>query len=238
MIAGTTALKWAFREGLIPQDPTAGLIRFSGKFKKRGVLTPTEAEAIFAVKWEDKRAFVASMVSCTTGLRSGEVLALRQSDIGDKVLFVRHSWCTMQGLKSPKSGDERKVPLLPEVKTVLQDLLKTNPYKVDDPFIFYGLLENIPVDPKFLLNGLKSACTLANVDTAARGVVFHSWRHYFAALMADKMTAEQVMRITGHASSLVFEGYADHVIDENLGAMGKAGDWKNPTSSSIWMPCG
>jgi hypothetical protein len=31
------------------------------------------------------------------------------------------------------------------------------------------------------------------------------------------------MRITGHASSLVFEGYADHVIDENLEAMGKAG---------------
>jgi hypothetical protein len=31
------------------------------------------------------------------------------------------------------------------------------------------------------------------------------------------------MRITGHSSSMVFEGYADHVIDENLDAMSKAG---------------
>jgi integrase len=95
----------------------------------------------------------------------------------------------MQGLKAPKTGEERKVPLLPEVKAALLDLLNSNPYKVDDPFIFYGLLENKPVDRKFLIDGLKSACTLAKIDATARGVVFHSWRHYFAARMADKMSA-------------------------------------------------
>jgi integrase len=61
------------------------------------------------------------------------------------------------------------------------------------------------------------------IDTQARNIVFHSWRHYYAARMMDKMTAEQVTRITGHKSEAVFAEYTDHIIAENLEQMGKAG---------------
>jgi restriction endonuclease Mrr len=37
--------------------------------------------------------------------------------------------------------------------------------------------------------------------------------------MVDRMSAEQVRRITGHKSKAVFEEYADHVINENLEQM-------------------
>jgi hypothetical protein len=46
LLAGFTALKWAKREGMITLDPTEGLLKFSGKGKKRGVLTPQEATAV------------------------------------------------------------------------------------------------------------------------------------------------------------------------------------------------
>jgi hypothetical protein len=62
LIAGTTALSWAFKEGLIPSDPTAGLVRFSGASQKRGVLTPQEAAAVFRVDWKDKRAYVGNLL--------------------------------------------------------------------------------------------------------------------------------------------------------------------------------
>jgi hypothetical protein len=75
LIAGSTALSWAFREGIIPADPTVKLTRFSGKAVKRGVLTPLEAQTLFAARWKDKRAYTASLLACTTGMRSGEVLA-------------------------------------------------------------------------------------------------------------------------------------------------------------------
>jgi hypothetical protein len=142
LICSTTALSWAFREGLISHNPAAGLVRFSGKKKKRGVLTPQEAEAVFTVPWNDKRAYVGNLLSITTGMRSGEVLAVRKSDIGEKVLSVKHSWSFMDGLKSPKNGEDRTVPLLPEVRGGLLDLLRDNPHEVDDPFVFYGLLED------------------------------------------------------------------------------------------------
>jgi integrase len=223
LVCGMTPLSWAFREGLIPLDPTAGFIRFSGEAKKRGILTPQEAEAVFNVPWKDKRAYAGNLLSITTGLRSGEVLAVRRSDIGDRVLLVRHSWSVLDGLKSPKNGEDRKVPLLPEVREALMELLAENPHKADDPFVFYGFLKNKPMDCKLLVEGLKQACSLADIDATARGIVFHSHRHYYAARMADKMTAEQVSRITGHKSRAVFDGYADHLINENLEEAGAVG---------------
>ncbi|MDR2663854.1 MAG: tyrosine-type recombinase/integrase [Treponema sp.] len=223
LLCGTTPLSRAFREGLIPLDPTAGLIRFSGKAKKRGVLTPREAEAVFNVPWQDKRSYAGNLLSITTGMRSGEVLAVRRSDIGDRVLSVRHSWGILDGLKSPKNGEERKVPLFPEVRSVLMELLRENPHDTEDPFVFYGLLEDKPMDSKLLLEGLKEACSRAGIDAVSRGIVFHSHRHYYAARMTDRMTADQITRITGHKSHAVFEEYADHVTSENLEEVGAVG---------------
>ena len=39
--------------------------------------------------------------------------------------------------------------------------------------------------------------------------------------MADKMTADQVSRVTGHKSRAVFDHYADHIEAENLEEVGK-----------------
>jgi integrase len=221
MTVGTTCLAWAFREGLIPANPTAGLAGFSGETKKRGVLSPLEAQALFAARWKDKRAYAASLLACTTGLRSGEVLAIKRENIGERVLNIRHSWSVFDGLKAPKNGEVRRVPLLPEVKEKLLELAGENPYGPEG-FIFYGTLEDRPVDRNVLLDGLHDALTGIGIDAKSRDIVFHSWRHYFAARMADRMTADQVSRITGHKSKAVFEEYADHITEENLEEVGRA----------------
>jgi integrase len=219
---GTTCLSWAFREGMIPVDPTEGLVSFSGKTKEREVLTPQEAQALFARDWKDKRAYTGNLLAMTTGLRSGEVLALRKSDIEEKTLNIRHSWSDFDGLKTPKNGESRRVPLLPEVREKLLALAGENPHGPEG-FIFYGLLKDKPIDRSILLNGLHDALTAIGIDAAGRGIVFHSWRHYYAARMADRMTADEVSRITGHKSKAVFEKYADHVIAENLEVAGAIG---------------
>ncbi|MDR1420605.1 MAG: site-specific integrase [Treponema sp.] len=210
---------------MISVNPADGLLRFSGESKKRGVLTPQEAALVFGATWNDNRAYTANLLAITTGLRSGEVLALRKSDIGisENILYIRHSWAYTDGLKSPKNGEERKIPLLPEVREHLMELLKENPHEGDDPFIFYGASQDKPMCNRLMLEGLKEACRAAGIEPAGRGIVFHSHRHYYAARMADRMTAEQVSRITGHKSKAVFEEYADHIITENLEAAGAIG---------------
>jgi integrase len=129
----------------------------------------------------------------------------------------------MDGLKSPKNGEDRKVPLLPLVREKLIELLEENPHaETGDPFVFYGLLADKPMDQKILLSGLQAACKAAGIDSGERGIVFHSHRHFFAARLADRMTADQISRITGHKSKAVLETYMDHVIDKNLEDVGDA----------------
>jgi integrase len=84
-----------------------------------GVLTVEEAGALFAKPWADGAAMAGNLLSATTGMRQGEVLAVRGGDIGEGVLSVGHSWSAEDGLKSPKNGEARPVPLLPEVREAL-----------------------------------------------------------------------------------------------------------------------
>ena len=216
-----TPLKWAFNEKIIPANPAVGLTKFSITNKERGILTESEAAAVFAVEWKDKRAFVASLVAATTGARQGECLGLRRSDIGTDTINIAHSYSPLDGLKCPKNGHKRVVPLLPEVRAALQDLLKDNPHDTDDPFIFFSLQANRPVDPKVILGGLKEALQKIEVDTS-RNVTFHSWRHWFCSKITEKIEGEKVAKVSGHLSEAVFKKYADHIETKNIQDVGNA----------------
>ena len=222
MLIAVTPLKWAYQQKIIPENPASGLTRFSIVNKERGILTEAEAAAVFGVQWEDKRAFVASLVAATTGARQGECLALRRSDIGEDTLSVVHNWAPLDGLKCPKNGHKRTAPLLPEVKAALLDLLDTNPHDTDDPFIFYSLRPDRPVDSGILLDGLKDALKKTGIDYRARNIVFHSWRHYFVKRMTDVMDGEKIAKVSGHLSETVFKKYADHLETKNIREVGAA----------------
>lgn len=219
IVAGTTALHWAYLNELIPTDPTEGIMNFSGPSKKRGILTLSEAQRLFCSTWKDERSRIGNYVAMTTGLRSGEVLALRLCDIGEDRLFIRHSGSDVDGLKCPKNGEERTVPLIPELRDDLLRLAQKNPHKLGEKaFIFYSTLAHRPMDTQVLLLGLKDALIGMSVapgamkeakDKAAeawksRNIVFHSWRHFYAARMADKLEARVVMQATGHKTGTVF----------------------------------
>jgi integrase len=224
--AGLIPLGWAHEEGMIAADVAKDFERYSGKTGKRGVLTVDEAGALFSRPWSDSAAYAGNLLAATTGLRQGEVLAIRGADIKESVLDVNHSWSTLDGLKSPKNGEARKVPLLPEVREALLAVLKTNPH-TDVPeaekFLFWGTAPDRPrFDGANLLDALHNELEAMGIDWRFRGVCFHSWRHFYASRMADIEAAEKVSRITGHKSRAVFDAYADHVTEAAIKDMGKA----------------
>lgn len=244
MVAGTTPLRWAAREGLIPSNPADGLRQIHGKSEERGILTPDESRQLFAVTWDDRRAYVGNLVACTCGLRSGEVLALRASDIGDDRLHVRHSWNPQDRiLKEPKNGESREAPLLPAVRAELLALLAENPYRdqVSDPFVFWNVEPDRPAGPEVMLKGLRAALVSMRLgegehakeerDAAERywvterRVSFHSWRHQFATELSAVADLGHLMEATGHKDRAVALAYAAHQSDERwrqvAGAIGQ-----------------
>ncbi len=225
MFAGTTALKWAASHGQLTVDPTKGLMQFSGQAIKRGILTEKEAASLFRIAWKDERARIGNLVALTTGLRSGEVLALQMEDIGADRLFIRHSWSAADELKGTKTNRERIVPLLPQVRTELIALAKKNPHRgPEQKFIFYGLLPGKPMVPNILLEGLcDSLIGIGITEDArqARHICFHSWRHYFTAHMNSIAESKQVQKATGHTTDSVFDGYANHEIASDMKVLSK-----------------
>jgi integrase len=224
--AGIIPLAYAEREGFIARNPAAGLERFSHDGPGKGVLTPQEAKTVFSTPWKDTRSYVGNMLAMTSGLRHGEILALARADIDpdQPILHIQHSWSGRDGLKCPKNGEARKVPVMPEIKEMLLDLLSTNPHGGENPFVFYGVNPDKPsAEGDFLRWGLKAAMEAAGIDYKTRRISFHSHRHFYCARLADSMTAEEVARISGHKSKIMFEHYANHVTDENVAKMGAAG---------------
>ncbi|MCX7038014.1 MAG: tyrosine-type recombinase/integrase [Spirochaetes bacterium] len=232
LAAGTVGLRWAQGNALIPTNPAEGLMQFSGKAARRGVLAEEEVERLFAKPWPDERAWLGNALALSTGLRQGEVLAVQVRVIADDRLHVRHAWSNLDGLKAPKTGEERTVPLVPGLRAALLDLARKNPHGVGPALFVFWSVERAdrPMDAHGLLDPLKAALlrlTLTDDDAKdpekvpqaetywrSRRVCFHSWRHLYAARMADRLEARKVMSATGHKSGAVFEVYADHASEK------------------------
>jgi integrase len=222
LLCACTPLKYAFNQKYIASNPCQGLTKFSITNKERGILTEAEAAAVFTVDWKDKRAFVASLVACTCGARQGEIIALRKSDIGTDTINIAHSYSPLDGLKCPKNGHKRIVPLLPEVRAALMDLLNDNPHEIPDPFIFYSIQPDRPVDPQIVLDGFKDALKKIDVEYKSRNIIFHSWRHFFCSKITEIKDGEKVAKVSGHLSESVFKKYSDHIETKNIREVGNA----------------
>ncbi|MDR2071917.1 MAG: tyrosine-type recombinase/integrase [Spirochaetaceae bacterium] len=251
---GVTALRWAYANEIIPIDPTIRLPAYSSKSKKRGVLTPEEAMALFRLPWNDARYFLANLVAMTTGLRVAEILALRMEDVGEKYLAVDRSFSLVDGLKMTKTEEPRTVPIVPQIRDALRRLGDINPH--GDGFIFYSDKPGKPLDQHEPLKALKKMLVRMKIgdnwlectrdDTREerdqkrevmkpliqeareywkkRNVVFHSWRHFFSKNLADNIEIRKVMLATGHKTEAVFRNYADHIYESDLKEVAAAAD--------------
>ena len=239
LMVGKQALRWAYLEKMIPEDITEGLGGFVGGGKKRDILTMEETAELFNEKyWNDKMAFIAALIAATSGLRSGEIRALKAEDIGDKLytvktksgeikdvylLHIQHGWNYKDGLKSPKNGEADTVHLLPEIRERLFDLLKTNPHKIpnEEKFIFWGIKKNRPCGPQRLLDGLRQAIKEAKIDIAGRKIDLHSFRHLSGtALVNATGDIRQVQRALRHKSVKATQIYIDHEAVADIAATG------------------
>ncbi len=213
-------LGWAFREGLISSNPAAGIKRFSGTGRKRDILTTKEIRDLIALDWPDIRGKLAFLVALTCGLRLGEVSALQLKDIGDDRLFVRHSWSGFEGLKSPKNGEERETPLLPELRDGLRKLGSKNFWGTgDDRYIFFSQIKNQPIDYHVISDQFIDALHHIGIDEKTRkerNLVFHSIRHGYVKILSSRIDQQTAMRVTGHLTQAVFSHYADHKVEEDF----------------------
>ena len=215
----TTALKWAYHNGLTQNDCFTGLRFCAVKHKERKILDIETVQKLFrSGDFGSTYSKLANLVAMATGMRAGEIQALRRCDIGENCIYVRHNYVYKngEGLKECKNGEEREIPITQDLRNMLLKQVLTNPYKEgDEAFIFWGLLPAQPMDAKPWLTALRRALKSIGYENP-QDICFHAWRHFYASLMADLTPERKLQRATGHKTLAMLQHYANHAKKEDL----------------------
>ncbi|WP_319476857.1 tyrosine-type recombinase/integrase [Marispirochaeta aestuarii] len=206
----------AQEQGLIQGIPSIAAMKADAN--ERGILTIEEMKKLFNVRWNDPRAYAGNLLAAGTGLRQGEILALQRKSIiqsgpaGHFYLDVVHSWDSMKlDLKPTKTRKCRQVPLPLSVHTVLNDLMDASPFKEPENYIFYSERADRPMLGKDMTAELYRALKKIGIkqeQRKERGIVFHSWRHWYNSLLLNKgISSEKVRSLTGHSTDRMTQNY-------------------------------
>ncbi|HUA48238.1 MAG TPA: site-specific integrase [Solirubrobacteraceae bacterium] len=186
-------------------------IRASGDIQ---VFSPEEVWALVRAASSDQDGAIF-LTAAFTGLRMGELLALRWRDVdfAGATIRVRGSYAAGH-LTTPKSGKVRAVPMAPDVATALAQLGRREDWVGDDDLVFAGELGRY-LDGSALRRRYKEALSRASL----RPLRFHDLRHTFGTRMIAKADIRRVQEWMGHAdiqTTMRYLHYAPHAEDAAL----------------------
>jgi integrase len=190
--------------------------------REKGVLTKHEVIALIHTPIAEEKRRLAVLLGVLCGMRLGEVRGLHWEDIDREaaVIHVRHNWQDFEGIKSPKCGSTRDVPLPATVHEVAEACRKESP----GPLVFGRK------DGKPLCNGYFRLALIAElaaiginkrviqedgrelIDDSGRrkrNLTFHSLRHTFVSLVRLAGIGDfQAQALAGHKSLAMTEKYS------------------------------
>jgi integrase len=166
------------------------------------VFTPEEVRALCRAAASEQDAAIY-LTAAFTGLRRGELIALRWRDVDFPASRIRVSASYAGGqLTAPKSGKVRSVPLASEVASMLAQLGQRERWTGDDDVVFPGQLGGY-LDGSALRRRYLEALERAGL----RRLRFHDLRHTFGTAMIAKADILRVMEWMGHADVQTTRGY-------------------------------
>jgi integrase len=178
------------------------------------VFSPEEVWALVRAAGSEQDGAIY-LTAAFTGLRMGELLALRWRDVdfAGATIRVRGSYAAGH-LTTPKSGKVRAVPMAPDVAGTLAQLGRRGNWVGDDDLVFAGELGSY-LDGSALRRRYKEALTRAGL----RPLRFHDLRHTFGTRMIAKADIRRVQEWMGHAdiqTTMRYLHYAPHAEDAAL----------------------
>jgi integrase len=216
-------LQMAIDSGKLEKNPCQGM-QVSVPETDMKVLTNSEAQELLSqAKIYEHRFYPIWVVALFTGMRSGELFALRWSDVDfeAKQISVSRSWNSKNGFTSTKNQKTRIVPISDELLGFLKELkLKRSHEESALP----RLMEWSRGDAAKVL---KAFCKSLNITE----IRFHDLRATFITNLLSRGTPlVQVMSIVGHSDMETTNQYVRKAGIEIKGATSKLG-YTVPTQS-------
>lgn len=217
----------AIERDVLTVNPTSGLRLPTGDNHRERAASPSEATELLAALPQADRATWAT--AFYAGLRRGELLALRWSDVdlANGSISVSRSWDDVEGEITPKSKKgTRKVPIVPVLRDYLTEAKQASGRDGED-FVF-GATATSPFTSSYLRKRAADAWKAENAKRARRReesnltdkqlpdlvpIGLHECRHTFVSMMAAAgVPLERVGDYVGHASTYMVDRYR-HLIE-------------------------
>jgi integrase len=177
--------------------------RRTGDFR---VLDPGDV-ALLASNAENAQDAALYTVAAFTGLRLGELLALRWSDIdfAKRLVHVRRSH-VLGREDTPKSHKARSVPLIDQAARALDQLSRREHFTGDEDRVFVNPVGDV-LGQDLLRRRFKTALAAAKL----KPMRLHDLRHTFGTLAVQAFPLSDVKAFMGHANIDTTMIYVHHV---------------------------
>ena len=207
------------RKHRIP-DPLIYLGKLAEAPKERGTLSIDEIAKIIELRAEAPRLRCAVLLGALCGLRLGEACGLQWGDVDEVagMIHVIHNWQAGEGVKAPKCGSKRDVPL-PAAVLEAVDLCKATAPKGSRFVLWNDKDTERPADKNALERGFRRILEAIGINEearAARNLCFHGLRHsYVSITRATGLPDWVTMRLAGHKTMAMTERYShsENVLD-------------------------
>ena len=215
--------KHAVKRGWCPINPVAAVDRPRAAAVDPDIrfLDEAEVEALLRAIPDDLLGpleHALYLTAAMTGLRQGELLALRWQDVDwpAGLIRVRRSF-TRGEFGTPKSRrSSRAVPMADRVAGELHRHFARSEYQGDSDLVFCHPQSGRPYDPSKMRIRFKEALKRAGVRDAR----FHDLRHTFGTRMAAAgAPLRAIQEWMGHRNYSTTEIYADYAPDPTHGAV-------------------
>jgi integrase len=207
-----TMMAWAVEQELIKVNPCAKVKKLKNDRKKIEIITVEEVRKLFPKRWQNvwngqEIAYIANRLASLTGMRAGEILALRGEYVFNDYIFVCGTFGEY-GYGPTKNKETRFIPLIPEMIGLLKKLMERN----GKGYIFSFEGGAKPVSRKHIYDGFHRALKRIGIEQAEitrRGLSIHSWRHFLnTELQRQGLSLQQIQAVTGHKSDRMTEWYS------------------------------
>jgi integrase len=180
------------------------------------VFSPEEVMALVRAADSEQDAAIY-LTAAFTGLRRGELVALRWRDVDFARRHIRVTVSyTERALSTPKSGKSRAVPMAPEVAQALAQLTQRAAFTRDTDLVFPGMAGDF-LDASALYRRYKTALKRAGL----RDLRFHDLRHTFGTQVVGnpRVSILQLKAWMGHAdidTTMKYLHFAPRAADADL----------------------
>jgi integrase len=171
------------------------------------VLEPAET-LLLATHAADDQDAALFVVAAFTGLRLGELRALRWSDLnfGDRLVHVRRSYTRGQLKPYPKGRRRRSVPMIDQVIPPLDRLSRRERFTDPDDLVFVNTTGGV-IDESALRRRLWAALDRAGL----KRIRLHDLRHSYCTMAVRAYRLDEVKAYAGHVDIATTQRYVHHV---------------------------